>query len=205
MTPDNEQMMENPSQESTMRDGLAAYLGRNGFPPDGGDSQPWAVVRLGPIPIAYPNLDARRRAVRVHDLNHVVTGYATDLKGESEISAWEVGSGCGQYWVAWLLGLSGLVTGARWPIATARAFSRGRQTQNLYQREYESTLDEPISTLHNELGLDRPTTTRPLDIALLLAFLPASVLASAVVVGTSVVTAPWWIRAGAHRERREPA
>ena len=34
----------------------------------------------------FPNSDARRRAVKVHDLHKVLTGYQTDIFGEVEIS-----------------------------------------------------------------------------------------------------------------------
>jgi hypothetical protein len=39
-----------------------------------------------------PNSDARRKAVVLHDLHHVATGYKTDWTGEAEISAREIAS-----------------------------------------------------------------------------------------------------------------
>ena len=49
----------------------------------------------------FPNTPSRKRAVRYHDLHHALTGYATDLTGEFEISAWEIGSGCADHVAAW--------------------------------------------------------------------------------------------------------
>ncbi len=176
-----------------MRDAVVAHLMANGFAPDGGDSERWAVVRLGPTPIAYPNIAARRKEVRFHDLNHVVTGYATDLGGESEMSAWEIGSGCRGYWVAWLLDLSGLLSGLRRPRRTVQAFARGRQTRNLYSRDYEALLRQPVSDIRAGLGLDQTTRVRPRDVLLLLALAPAALVTSSVVVACALVTSPWWL------------
>ena len=44
-------------------------------------------LAFGPVRFAFPNTAGRVRAVRYHDLHHVVTGYATDWTGEAEIGA----------------------------------------------------------------------------------------------------------------------
>jgi hypothetical protein len=117
----------------TVAGALAAHLSRSGLPPDGGDSERFAVVKMGPIPFAIPNTRARKRAVRLHDLNHLFSGYGTDLGGESEISAWELASGgCGHYAVAWSLDLAGLLLGlVAYPRRTWAALSAGRTVRNL--------------------------------------------------------------------------
>src|SRR5690606_16333222 len=156
--------------------------------------------RLGPVRTGLPNTGARRRAARYHDLNHVVTGYATDLRGEVEISAWEVGSGCRRFWAAWLLGLSAMLVGAtRWPGATVRSFARGRQTRNLYGWDYRVALDTPVAELREALGLTQATSVRPGDIVRFVAWLPVAAAASVVIGLASIVTAPWWLRAEVHR------
>ncbi len=53
----------------------------------------WVRIRIGPIPFAYPNTKARKRLVLAHDLQHLLTGYGTDLIGEAELGAWELGTG----------------------------------------------------------------------------------------------------------------
>src|SRR5690606_36385457 len=110
--------------------------------------------KLGPIPFPLPNSDARRRAVRYHDLHHVLTGYATDLRGEFEISAWEIGAGCRDFHAAWVLNLSGMAGGAlRWPRRTWRAFLRGLDEHSAYGRDYETLLASPVETVREELGI----------------------------------------------------
>lgn len=193
-----------PPRQS-LREGLADYLAANGLPADGGDTEPWAVVRLGPVPVAYPNIPARRRAVRYHDLNHVVTGYATDLRGESEIAAWELGSGCGRFWVAWVINLGAIVAGLQWPLGTLRAFARGRQTRNLFGTPYEEILRQPVLAVRADLGLDTPTRVRASDVVLFVSLLLPGAVAGALVLGCAMASSPWWLKAGVHRQRRQPA
>jgi hypothetical protein len=110
------------------------YFERADLPADGGYAARWVPLRIGPIPFAIPNTKARRRAVPLHDVHHLVTGYATDWPGEGEISAWELGAGCGSFGFAWAINLQGLVAG--WVCGfgrTFRAFVRGRRSRSLYR------------------------------------------------------------------------
>ena len=77
----------------TMAEALAVHLAASGLPPDGGDTERFVVVKLALVPYPIPNTAARKRAVKIHDLDHLVTGYATDRVGELEIAAWELASG----------------------------------------------------------------------------------------------------------------
>jgi hypothetical protein len=141
----------------------------------------WVKLKAGPVPLWLPNTKARVRAVKLHDLHHVVTGYATSWTGEAEIGAWEIASGCAGFVAAWLLNLSAFAIGlVIAPVATWRAFVRGRQTRNLYGSEgelREALLDESVGALRKRLGLDRPLEAAgPTDS---LAFLAWSLLAAA--------------------------
>jgi len=143
----------------SVREARARYFAEAGFPPDGGYAAKFVqLAKLGPIPIGFPNSDARRKAVGIHDLHHVATGYKTDWTGEAEISAWEVASGCGRMWFAWYINLQGMVMG--WfvnPRATWRAWVRGRHSKNLYYEGIsESLLRERVDSLRARLELDRP-------------------------------------------------
>jgi len=135
------------------------YFAEAGFPPDGGYAAKFVqLAKLGPIPLGFPNSDARRKAVVMHDLHHVATGYKTDWTGEAEISAWEIASGCGRLWFAWYINLQGMILG--WfvnPGATWRAWVRGRHSRNLYPEGCsEQVLRESVASLRARLGLDRP-------------------------------------------------
>ena len=100
-----------PDDQRTLRDARAQYWADNRFGADGGESQRWVTVKLLGIPLRFPNTEGRKRAVRVHDLHHVVTGYATDLRGEGEIAAWELVTGCRQFPAAVVLNLMAMALG----------------------------------------------------------------------------------------------
>ena len=138
-----------------LREARAAYFEANGFGADGGYGARWVKLRLGPIPVAFPNLESRRRAVRIHDLHHVLTGYETSATGEAEIAAWEIASGCGRYTAAWVLNLWGMAYGI-WlaPRALLRAFARGRRSRNLYRDGLDDAyLDTPVGPARAALGI----------------------------------------------------
>lgn len=149
----------------TVGQARARYFAEAGFPADGGYGAKFVKLgQLGPIPLGFPNSDARRAAVGLHDLHHVATGYKTDWTGEAEISAWEIASGCGRYWFAWFINLQGMAMG--WvvdPGRTWRAFVRGRHTRNLYPEGVsEAVLRERVDELRARLGLDAPATAATL-------------------------------------------
>jgi len=154
--------MTTPELSLTVREARARYFAEAGFPSDGGYAAKFVqLAKLGPIPIGFPNSDARRKAVGLHDLHHVATGYKTDWTGEAEISAWEIASGCGRMWFAWYINLQGMIMG--WfvnPGATWRAWVRGRHSKNLYYEGIsESLLREQVESLRTRLLLDQPAPT----------------------------------------------
>ena len=93
---------------------------------------------------------------RFHDIHHVLTGYPANWRGEAEIGAWELATGCRTYWVAWFLNLGAAFVGLfLFPRAVVWAFIRGRNSRtNLYHEfEYEPLLDMRIKALRERIGL----------------------------------------------------
>jgi hypothetical protein len=154
--------------EATLLDARTHYFESNGFGPDGGYSAKWVHVKLGVIPFAFPNLPSRVRAVRYHDLHHVLTGYATDINGEAEIAAWELATNCRGFYAAWVLNFGTLAYGCVFcPRRVHAAFVRGRHTANLYDRDFSDTLlGRTVAQERVELGLDRDTLEHPLPATL---------------------------------------
>src|SRR5215207_7574608 len=140
----------------TLGEARARLFALGGLGEDGGYGDAWVVLKLWRVPLAFPNTEGRRRAVRFHDLHHVLTEYPTTWRGEFEIAAWEVAGGIRRYWVAWLLDLLGFACGlVVFPRATYRAFVRGRHSTNLYGDEWdESILGRRVGELRGRLGLD---------------------------------------------------
>jgi len=142
----------------TLREAREKYFVANAFGLDGGYSLDWVDVKVGPIPLRIPNTAGRKRAVRLHDLHHALTGYRTDFRGECEIGAWEVATGCADHWAAWFLNLSTIGSGLLFaPGDVWRAFARGRRSGNLYRATFDDALlDRRLGDVRRELRLAEP-------------------------------------------------
>ncbi|MGH7897836.1 MAG: hypothetical protein ACREQQ_07780 [Candidatus Binatia bacterium] len=143
------------SDSERLGDARRRYFVDNGFPEDGGYAATWVKIPLGPVPFFIFNSRGRVRAVRFHDLHHVLTEYDTSLVGEAEIGAWELATGCRSYVAAWLLNLGAVLIGLTLsPRRVLAAFRRGRRSANLYGREYdEALLNRSVGDLRRELDL----------------------------------------------------
>jgi hypothetical protein len=146
--------------ESTLRAARARYFEINHFE-GGGYEEGWVKMRAGPVPIWFPNTVARVKAVKFHDVHHVLTEYPTTWKGEAEIGAWEVATGCAAHYQAWLLNLLAFAIGlAINPRGVYRAFMRGRQSRNLYRTTFsEDLLARTVGDVRRELDLDKMPAT----------------------------------------------
>jgi hypothetical protein len=129
-----------------LRDARRIYFDANNFGPDGGYASKWVDFKLGKVPFPVPNPPARVRAVRFHDLHHVLTGYDTSTIGEFEISAWEIAAGCKDFAAAWALNLSGMFAGMFVaPGRIFRAFVRGRRSRTFYGETFEPLLELTVA------------------------------------------------------------
>lgn len=193
----------------SMRDARDEAFRRAGIPADGGDSEPWVDFKLGPIPMPFPNTDARRRTVKLHDLHHVLTGYRTDILGEFEISAWEIAAGCGRHGVAWGINLMGLVAGLlSAPRRTTRAFWRGSRSTALYTTlSFDEVIDRPVDEVRARLRVPAASEvvspTGPDVLRLVLASLAGAALGlvTLTVVLTPVTLLAWVLTYGAYRRK----
>ena len=150
-----------PAQQ-TIKEALSIFFEKYQLGPDGGMSDRWAKLRFGNFYIPFPNTASRKRALMFHDIHHIATGYESNWKGECEISAWEVSTGCGSYTAAWVLDLGGFALGLMvFPIATFKAFVRGRRTLNFYRNSYtrEQLMDMEIGEVQTILKLNSTDNT----------------------------------------------
>jgi len=138
-----------------LRDARAAYFSSHGLGPDGGYDASHVVFPVGPWRLSLPNVAARRRALPLHDLNHLATGYETSWTGESEIAAWELASGCGMYPAVWFLSIVAFSVGLIIaPRRLWRAFTRGRRSSSLYHEKWNDRwLDLTVGELRDRLNL----------------------------------------------------
>ena len=116
----------------------------------------WVRIQIGPIPFAYPNTRSRKRLVAAHDLHHLLTGYGTDLLGEAELGAWELGTGVrDRSAVRYEVRVLGFML-PRFPARLRAAFVRGRHCRNLIGRLDHAMLSRTVADVRGELGIDRP-------------------------------------------------
>jgi hypothetical protein len=174
---------------------LQGQRAESGIAPNGGTDDRWVVVRLGRVPMPFPNTRARRRALDLHDVNHLLAGFHTDNVGEGEISAWELGSGgCGRYLTAWVLDLAGLLLILVWPQRISRAFRLGRLTKNVYGFDIEVVSGMKLGELRR--NLTREPLSAPLsfisDMAWLGIMLIAAIPAGAALLLLVILTTPIW-------------
>ena len=150
--------------QMTLSDARDRYFNLNGFGRDGGYQERWIKVTVWHIPICLPNTEGRRRAVKLHDLHHVLTEYPTTWRGEAEISAWEIGSGgLRRYYAGWVLDLMNVAQGfVVNPRGVNSAFMHGRRTLNLYDLEFhDELLHGRVGDFRERLRLDQPSEPPP--------------------------------------------
>jgi hypothetical protein len=147
--------MEEYDEKLPVKTALAQLFERFGFPANAYTAK-WFALRVGNFPIYLPNLPARVKVARFHDIHHVLTGYSANWRGEAEIGAWEIATGCRTSFIAWFLNGGAVFVGLfLWPRAIARAFRRGWRTRtNLYHDfEYEPLLEMTVEELRRRIGL----------------------------------------------------
>lgn len=152
------------ADELVVRDALAHRFRLAGMPDGGGYDEPFFEIHLGPVTFTLPSTPQRADAARRHDLHHVVTEYGQDVRGEAELAAWELASGCTSYPSAWALNVTALPLGmALAPRQTVAAFARGRRTRNAYTElaDVDDVMDDDVGQTRHRLGLDGATPEEP--------------------------------------------
>ena len=141
----------------TVKEALPAFYRQYQLQPDGGAQESSVKVELVKgFSLYIPNVEARKKVVLKHDMHHVLTGYNAVMKGETEISAWELSTGCSHNWVAFTINTYGMMMGVLFNLPGIwRAWVRGRHTRNLYTSSYrdEELLTKTVDELRIELGL----------------------------------------------------
>jgi hypothetical protein len=192
------------SGDLLVREARARYFAANNLG-DGGYYDRWVKFQIGSISLWMPNTKGRVAAVRFHDLHHIVTGYDTSWKGEAEIAAWEIASGCANHYAAWFLNSAAMSIGLAIDFnSVARAFWRGRCSGNLYRQHFdEGWLDVTVDTLRQRLDLNlSDCAPSAKDIALFTVWAVASLITLVLIVflcllavSMALITCYWLYRA----------
>ena len=116
---------------------------------------PTFTLRIFGLALKFPNTAARKRAVPLHDLHHVLTGYGTSWIGEAEIGAWELRAGCNSF-ITYFLNGGGVVIGLFLsPRRVWRAFRAAKGQHTLYREPvpYERLLRMSVGEIRRRLGI----------------------------------------------------
>lgn len=107
------------------------------------------------LSLKFPNPRARKCAVPLHDLHHILTGFGTDWIGEAEIGAWELRAGCNSFITYFLNGGGVLIGLFLSPRRVWRAFRGAKGQRTLYRDPlpYESLLQMGVGELRKRLGI----------------------------------------------------
>ena len=140
----------------TVQEALPAFYKTYQLETDGGINNPTVKITLAKgVYIYIPNFEARKKVVLKHDIHHLITGYEAVMKGETEVSAWELSTGCHQNWVAFTLNLFGLMLGVLFNTKRVwKAWLKGKQTSNLYDERYKmhELMSRKVGDIKSELG-----------------------------------------------------
>jgi hypothetical protein len=142
---------------------LSRYYEMNALPADGGITDKWAKYKIGPFNlIGFPNFAHRMQAIRRHDVHHIVNNLDTSALGEGLIAAWELGSGCGKYWISWCMEPQALWWGILMaPRKTFSLFVLGRHSQNFFHINFENEfLNKTVGDLRKALLPENATSLK---------------------------------------------
>jgi len=141
----------------TVKEALPVFYQDYKLEPDGGIDDPTVKIKLlKGVYMYFPNFTARKKVILKHDIHHLVTGYTGVMKGETEISAWELSTGCTNNWAAFTINTYGMMSGILFNLRGLwKVWSRGKRTSNLYYGKYEDKelLNRSVEGLKQELGL----------------------------------------------------
>ncbi len=145
------------NNELNIKEALQLYFSKYHFE-NGGYHLKHFKIKVGPVFITLPNWGDRVATAKLHDIHHVLTEYPATLKGEAEIGAWEVASGCDKYYVAWFFNLGAFFYGLFcFPKSLFKAFMRAKRCRtNLYHGTVydEQLLNKTVGELRETIGLD---------------------------------------------------
>jgi hypothetical protein len=137
-----------------VRDALDDFVARHGLSRDEYNATTYWIELFG-RKLRLPNPRSRRIMVPLHDLHHIATGYAADMRSEAEIGAWELRAGCTTP-MLWFINTSAALIGlAIAPRRTWRAFRAGTGATTLYRLGASQTdvLGLTVGELRRRLNL----------------------------------------------------
>jgi len=140
--------------DASLQDARDEFLAANGFSVRDYTVPTFTIGVFG-WRLKFPNTEARKRAVPLHDLHHVLTGLGTSWIGEAEIGAWELRAGCNSLITYYLNGCGVIIGLFISPRRVWRAFRAAKGQHTLYYdpASYEQLLQMTIGEVRKRLGI----------------------------------------------------
>ena len=151
----------------TLREALTDYLTAKGIRSSDDSAEKlyrddWSRFYVGHQSFRVLKLGKAIDSIAVHDAHHLITGYGTGMRGEAELTGWELASGgCGRHWMMWIDRLIAIPTLMLFfPRASLRAIQRGLKERNLYRLDFEKALLTEFDEVRRDV--ERPVRATPL-------------------------------------------
>jgi hypothetical protein len=180
-------------EQLTLREARAVFYRGNGCAQDGGaHDQTWSPLACRDLKVYLPNFQWRRRALPLHDLHHVITGYEFSPRGEFQVAAWEFAAGRYPSALSTFFCLPLVCLGAAViPRKTFAAFIRGRHSKTLYSPlDVDTLLDRTVGDVRRECLPAEAVSARAWDWG---AFVLLVVVSSAVLMTPLVALSALWL------------
>ena len=84
---------------------LEQFYLNNGIPKNGGANDKTFLFKVFGIALTLPNPEFRRKALYIHDIQHILNKKDTSWKGEGFIAGWEIGTGMWKHFPLSILAL----------------------------------------------------------------------------------------------------
>jgi len=159
----------------TIKHELEQFYNRVGFGQTLGKRPLTVSVYTGCLLVPLPNIEARHKYLKYHDIHHLVNDYSVGRIGEGEVSAWELGTG--SFLNSPLLGIMNLIALSTGLVLQPKrmwlAYVRGCLSKNLYSAKIRKAVDAEqwlsIDEIKNDIveikGTKLPTMLRTLEFA----------------------------------------
>ncbi len=129
---------------------LQQFYRDNGIPENGGSDQDTFVMKAFGLSIKLPNPSFRKKAIHVHDLQHIINDCDISWKGEGFIAGWEIATGLWKHFPLsfislWAMGYSLWI----YPKSVYKGFKQGINSIGVIDLNYtkDQFLKMPFTTL----------------------------------------------------------
>jgi hypothetical protein len=138
-----------------MEEARDQFLAANGLSLEDYIAPTFTIGMFG-VPFRLPSTRGRRRDVPLHDLHHVLTGFATDWPGEAEIGIWEIRTRCRSFAAYFLNGSAVMIGLFLCPRRVWQAFRTAKGKRNLYYdpAPYAALLQMTVGELRSLVGIE---------------------------------------------------